>query len=774
MFQKFYTNTIESNYIKYLLQNTYIPTIPFVENINHISKNQLYIFENYIVRAKQSEEVVEILNAIREDRNNYYRYFHRYDKYIFGKQYKGLTTNYISNTSMYDSETHFYLGEYLRAIKAYYKIDLMPFYNCFSDEYISSINIQPTYNNIPPYVKFTQESNPNYKIISIPIRFCQEYTIAIESDQTILCMPAFVNKKGIIIDLTSKLHDTLSISYHKDSYKQSNYIINNNKFKYPFYYSSPCIPGENNSQQLNLITYEKYLRLLIRVPISNSSTITVLEGHYSNLPTLCDKEINLDLQELSSFLLNKDYIETNFSNYSDNEILQNYEKGAPEIIELFCRNLSKSIKTCPCQVPSNTYPNAYSCNIFDISFKNNQSYTLQIDNIKRVQNKLVSANLFNEPSIDLYPIFGNSFVHVVGDSSKIKLKIDNNKIDYLSQLNNQIVNISEYSNLIFDDVSEINNTSDILLSNGEKCLTCSTNPIVKGQFQVNFTGVNTNTYQVNFNFMPDPVNNFKGTLTYSHSGIEEGVPKTYKYEIVSYNNKYDMFQFEGYAPLSLLINKLTNTNQLEYKCQQYSIEGTVSYPIPDEVSGNAGEIINQTFLYTHTHDFSLHKISIPSFEESNIEILNKYADQAKSYYEIQFKQPQQVNLKLNNNLPIVNWGFKSGIASEFKLDEYLNKHLITNLSLLRLNDHNSYAFTSRLYEYLINNVITNNDNFGENIKFVQDALNVIPTKIWTPELRIKVFNTLQQYLNNYELPNLMDLNGFIDKDSELILYNLSK
>ena len=251
MLQKFYDNTIQSNYIKYLLQHTYIPTVPFVKNINHITKNQIYIYDNYFVRARLSEETREIFYHLNQNPDLYNKYFERFDPYIFGKQYKGLTTNYVSNSGTYDSETHYYLGQYLRAYKAYYDIDLMPFYNCFSDEYVSNISLNVNKNQRAPYISITEETNSNYKIISVPICFCKEYTIALDSDSEILCVPVLLGKKGILSDLTNKLWSTLNVSTHAKLHLKSNYIYNQcsfNNLKYFSYanndnYSKSSVPG---------------------------------------------------------------------------------------------------------------------------------------------------------------------------------------------------------------------------------------------------------------------------------------------------------------------------------------------------------------------------------------------------------------------------------------------------------------------------------------------------------------------------------------------------
>ena len=186
---------------------------------------------------------------------------------------------------MYDSETHYYLGQYLRAYKAYYDIDLMPFYNCFTDEYISNLNLERDLNlgNGAPFINIKNQSTTKYKILSVPISFCKEYTIALDCDSEVLCVPVLLGKKGILTELTNKMWTTLNVASHSELHLRSNYIFNTLEFNKPRYFHSPCIPGIEDLDQLSLTTYEKYLRLLIRLPETNNSSIVILEGHHKNV-----------------------------------------------------------------------------------------------------------------------------------------------------------------------------------------------------------------------------------------------------------------------------------------------------------------------------------------------------------------------------------------------------------------------------------------------------------------------------------------------------------
>ena len=785
MFQKFYTNTIESNYIKYILQNTYIPTIPFVENINHVTKNQLYIFEKYIVRAKKSEEVNEILYQLKNDRSVYTRYFEKFDAYIFGKRYPGITTNYISNTGMYDPETHYYLGQYLRAYKAYYNVDLMPFYNCFSDEYLDNISLVKSTKNIPPFISYKNQSNQNYKIISVPISFCQEYTIAIDSDQEILCVPVFIGKKGILSNLTDKLHNILQLSYHKNLHLRSNYIINKATFKSPFYFYSPCIPGTEDEEQLSLSSYEKYLRLLIRVPITNNSSIVILEGHYLNVPTVCDREVNLDLNELKTKLLNEDSIELNITNLDlNNQICENYSKTASVINSIICRNISRQNLSCSCITPdSSNYQNT----IFNLKI-DGQTYDITVKNIKRINSQVVKSKLTDNIEISLIDIFGRSNIFIVGDSQEFGIKLNSTTNEQLlNNIQNKFIQVDEYTKLIYHSNSlGINNNvngilSDVLLSNGNLCLTFSAHKIPEGEFSTSLETYDywsgNLTHDLNLVFTPNAIDRLKGNveITDSVTNIRSTLNGLYEYVISETDSSViDLHRLNSPNNVTIQLSINSDNNLLiRFIDLDPNVDNSMSIYQELIPMTDLSKVDVEYFLRSHNDDYSEHSINLDESLNTFANIV--YADEAKIYLQINFNTAKD-NVQINtlNNVPISHWAFSQGIASEVKIEQYLNSALITNLSLLKLNDHNSYAFTSRLYEYLIGNTIDNTNKFTQNIKFVQEALKLGADGIWTDELRIKVYNTIQEYLNKFELANIDDLNGFIDKDSEQILYTLHK
>ena len=377
MFQRFYTNTLQSNFIKYLLSEVEIPTIPFTTNITHVVPNAYYIHNNYIVKINErtSSDVItayEVDSLTPED-------YIKYEPYIFGKAYRGYTTKYISNSNSYDSQTHYYLGMYLRAIKGYYGIDLMPFYNCYTNELVSSVgfnyspdvvavifnpkakkkhltntivvppgteisepevrnyqhqriegvkwfdesNSQRTFPRVvnstmrvsmklptgitedevyidwPPESKFDTlvyglkdehslgvkfvEKTDAYTYYAIPIKFCSMYTLAIDCPTTLEVLPCFLDSNGLLRDLTVQLQHVLSP--HRNYTALSNYRYSSVSYSKPVTYISPCL----HTNYSDLYAYEKYLKLLVKVPSTCTSSIVLLEGEYTNLQPYQDK-----------------------------------------------------------------------------------------------------------------------------------------------------------------------------------------------------------------------------------------------------------------------------------------------------------------------------------------------------------------------------------------------------------------------------------------------------------------------------------------------------
>ena len=206
--QYFNRSNSEVDFIKDKLRSEYIPTIrmfntdvniqpePKNSSLNNID-NQNLISEENNYNYFDNENIIynKTIQICKKDKNENIKpnYVTRYN---FGKFYPNITTNYISNRNYYDSNLHEYLGRYLRAYRDFYGIDVMNFYNCFSNRFISSYTLPiPAYiipddkinaNGNPPHIEDNDKINsgvasskydPQYKLIAFPILFDTEYKI---------------------------------------------------------------------------------------------------------------------------------------------------------------------------------------------------------------------------------------------------------------------------------------------------------------------------------------------------------------------------------------------------------------------------------------------------------------------------------------------------------------------------------------------------------------------------------------------------------------------
>lgn len=105
-------------------------------------------------------------------------------------------------------------------------------------------------------------------------------------------------------------------------------------------------------------------------------------------------------------------------------------------------------------------------------------------------------------------------------------------------------------------------------------------------------------------------------------------------------------------------------------------------------------------------------------------------------------------------------------------------------SLIRGLKNEMYAYSDRLIEYLLLNAITQEDDISKNIERVQsyisgyecDKFNGIRFKlpftkgVWNNEMRLFIYNLVTKNFTNKKVDSItIDVNGFVDKDSESII-----
>ena len=290
MYTKFYDNTIVTKFIKQLVAKTNVPFISTWKPGDFAIKGMFYLTNDYIWKCQHTGKP-ESIDAECDDTHLTYhtsrsenvdkKYFVRVKPYIFGQEYYGITGHYRSNVLGYDAITHFYLGQYLRMMRDIFDLDLMPFYNCFANEYINDVD----FTEDGPFI--INNSNPVYKVLSVPVKFGKTYMLSIDSNTPVDCSCVLYSTKGLLKDLSTILYKSESIT---NPYKR----FQRTQFKQPIFYTTPSweqlysgqvtqstdVTNTEGITDNSLSQYERYLKLLIKVPRTNTSSIVVIEGDY--------------------------------------------------------------------------------------------------------------------------------------------------------------------------------------------------------------------------------------------------------------------------------------------------------------------------------------------------------------------------------------------------------------------------------------------------------------------------------------------------------------
>lgn len=177
--QLFNVNTEEASYISNLLKTNYIPTVPLFNSEMNLGGSVLPVYipskETFILDSTLQLNTADSPLTEFPTTTSSARYI---SPYTFGKYYPNITSNYISNKRYYDTDLHEYLGRYLRAYRDYYNVDVMNFYNCFSNRFITNYSLPITFKltDAIASIKFTAYDS-GYKVIAFPIEWDREYTI---------------------------------------------------------------------------------------------------------------------------------------------------------------------------------------------------------------------------------------------------------------------------------------------------------------------------------------------------------------------------------------------------------------------------------------------------------------------------------------------------------------------------------------------------------------------------------------------------------------------
>ena len=240
------------------------------------------------------------------------------DIYEHDRPIAGVTKVLQSSGNLYDTATHEYLGEYLRFLRDYHDVDLMPLYNCFSNHIYNNIDlslagdtvevkVEPTDTPVPQLdegAEVEQEEqetktvkvspdivfnslDTRYRIYAFPVKLFANYTIAVDSQQGLEMFCGIYRNN---LDKSSRSIDLIKRTYHKErkavfsqpfvfdkldikNWKYESEITSATGSKIPLF-------DEAKISRIDILSREPDLKLFLKVPVSCTSTITVLEGDY--------------------------------------------------------------------------------------------------------------------------------------------------------------------------------------------------------------------------------------------------------------------------------------------------------------------------------------------------------------------------------------------------------------------------------------------------------------------------------------------------------------
>lgn len=199
-------------------------------------------------------------------------------------------------------------------------------------------------------------------------------------------------------------------------------------------------------------------------------------------------------------------------------------------------------------------------------------------------------------------------------------------------------------------------------------------------------------------------------------------------------------------------------------------------------------IVPIRFNTTYTICVDSAKLQLATIQYNDGNIIKKDLSSVKTYTECGFNRPiyyrcdneEKINedhykdTRLIIQLPKDNDSSIVVLEGEWKTNPKtqfvgnVDDVYYSRLKLMEMNDRTMYAFSDRLIEYLVGNVVTSEDETQPDIDRVIDAVKKQGVDVYGRQydetLRRNVFNIVMS-IN----PNLRDINGYADKDTEFVM-----
>lgn len=475
---KFNSEDLFIGYLKQLLSSFNLPKYRVYTKAD-ADYNKLAIEHNKKVDSgeisglKWPEEAPDVLESGKAKTNNSYNKFIYYINYIkndriqryidkkwvytnwhyhYNKKELNQTKNLVVKNNTYDSYTHEYLGEYLRFQRDYNNLDLMPLYNCFSNvicqPWASPIKITQTSGTTEKVIATFDPSDARYKIYMLPVKLFKKYTIAIDSTEPVEICCSFFNKYRY-------KENNAIIAFQNLTYKKYNSMQFSNKVVYDALY----IPNSLEQSKFNITEWplqstemgelaqlEHDLKMFIKVPTTNNSSIVVLEGDYSKYGSYV---VNYQRSKLDPFY--RDITKASAWTKHENKFITNYETETIGEVEPWSTNYKvyklpkvedrdfEPITSLQLLELNSGVQHPFADRLIEYLLDNVISHTDEIsDNVKRAQSILVLNNINTKEDGNWYLNYRNIFYDYMHADIPKENIIETAKLDSLGYIDKDV------------------------------------------------------------------------------------------------------------------------------------------------------------------------------------------------------------------------------------------------------------------------------------------------------------------------------------------------
>lgn len=323
---KFNSNHIMTGQIKQILNAFNLPSYRV-----YTAQNYKYFLDHGVESPELADGLYIKGTQVKEYKDG--KWGRDFDHFGYNVKVPNITRTLPICNNKYDSDTHEYLGEFLRFQRDYLGIDLMSLYNCFSNRVCNNINLSINKKEIDTTkiiehidsegnIKYTAEhtykttrirrafysKDTSYIIYMLPIKFFKEYTIALDNSVgTEICC-------GFYTDYLHELPDKLYLNENQvqASPVDVSQFLSDRTYKYfpelRFNNSilwkgitldvindviTDCLDAAIKGSDLSaaerkkiykqrIFELENSLKLFIKIPVKCQTSIVVLEGDYTD------------------------------------------------------------------------------------------------------------------------------------------------------------------------------------------------------------------------------------------------------------------------------------------------------------------------------------------------------------------------------------------------------------------------------------------------------------------------------------------------------------